>query len=86
MDGEKDDIVSESSSVLSTAATDGPSAPSGAAITAATAVVGTGFNGSFGGNDKDRYSKMDCTRSRGRDLRWGGRRWSGDHDDIGVRV
>lgn len=86
MEGEKDNIVSESSSILSTAATDGPSAPSGTAITAATAAVGTGFDGSFGDDDKDRCSKMDCTGSRGRDLRWGVRRWSGEHDDIGVRV
>ncbi|CAM9651436.1 unnamed protein product [Laminaria digitata] len=68
-----DDIVSESSSILSTAATDGSSVPSSAAMAAsaaAGATLGPGFNGSCGDDDKDRCSKMDCTGSWGRDLRF----------------
>lgn len=86
--GEVDDIVSESSSILSTAATDGSSVPSSAAI-AAAAAVGPGFNGSFGDDNEDRCSKMECTGSRGRELRWEGGGMVGGRGKVGdvlVRV
>lgn len=78
LEGEVDDIVSESSSILSTAATDGSSVPPSVGTAAATAVsVGPGLNGSLGDDNRDRYSKMDCTGSRGDDLRWGLESWEG---------
>lgn len=67
------DVVSESSSISSTAGSDGSSVPPSTTIAAAAvataAVVRPGVNGSFGDDDKDRCSKMYCTGSRGRDLR-----------------